>query len=99
YKLPSQLAERVFQQSRQATSKVLGPHRARVDADGVWQASPLMEVRYPWTSVIDLVETDKHLFIYMEANRALIIPMHRLASTEAADLKTQIQTYYGNRTP
>jgi hypothetical protein len=64
---------------------MLGEHSLRFDSEGVSGKTAVSEGTIRWTGVLDIVETKKYFFMFVDTAVAFIIPKRAFASPADAD--------------
>ncbi len=75
----------------------LGEHVLEIAADGIRGRTSYVESLYSWQAVTDVYENRDYIYIFVDRNKAHVIPKRVLANVEEArQLKQTIVSYWKN---
>lgn len=80
-------------------AKLWGRQTVTLSAEGIRLARATAESRLAWSNVVRLAEAPDHLFIYIAAAEAIVVPRRSLEGASFEDVRGQLRQYMGNATP
>jgi len=73
-------AKRMFEEG--STKGQLDQHELEIDSELFIQRTDYNETQYQWRGVAEIVETESHVFIYISAQMAYVIPKQGIIEGE-----------------
>jgi YcxB-like protein len=73
-----------------------GPHVLRIDDGGLVSIAPGAQSRTPFTSIQCVVDTEDHLFVYVGAIQAFVVPRRRVARGDVRAFAEQLRRLTGH---
>lgn len=77
-------------------TKVFGTVMMTLSPEGLRASRPGAETTLAWSRILKLVETTDHIFLYVSALDAIIIPRRSIEGASFEDVRTRLREYTGN---
>jgi hypothetical protein len=79
-------------------AKWWGRQTVTFSAEGIRICRSTAESRLAWSNVVRLAETPDHLFVYISAAEAIVVPRRSLEGASFEDVRRQLQQYVTSTT-